>query len=235
MTEHRIRIIQPRLRDGDIAGNLAMTLKTIRASAGQADLLVFPETCISGFPRPDNVAQLAEPLDGPSATALREAARQAGVAVAIGLAEADQGRRFNAGLLIDADGQVLLHYRKTMLYDSDQGVFEAGERWPTCEWRGLRLGLLICFDIEFAAPARALGAQGVDLIVLMDGMMHPTATSIATPCPCVRWTTSATSPWPTAWALATATLSAEAASSPIPSARRWRASRAMPRACWTCA
>lgn len=173
MTEHRIRIIQPRLRDGDIAGNLAMTLKTIRASAGQADLLVFPETCISGFPRPDNVAQLAEPLDGPSATALREAARQAGVAVAIGLAEADQGRRFNAGLLIDADGQVLLHYRKTMLYDSDQGVFEAGERWPTCEWRGLRLGMLICFDIEFAAPARALGAQGVDLIVLMDGMMHP--------------------------------------------------------------
>ena len=114
MTEHRIRIIQPRLRDGDIAGNLAMTLKTIRASAGQADLLVFPETCISGFPRPDNVAQLAEPLDGPSATALREAARQAGVAVAIGLAEADQGRHFNAGLLIDADGQVLLHYRKTL-------------------------------------------------------------------------------------------------------------------------
>lgn len=33
--------------------------------------------------------------------------------------------------------------------------------------------MLICFDIEFAAPARALGAQGVDLIVLMDGMMHP--------------------------------------------------------------
>jgi len=101
MTEHHIRIIQPRLRDGDIAGNLAMALKTIRASAGQADLLVFPETCVSGFPRPDNVAQLAEPLDGPSATALREAARQAGVAVAIGLAEADQGRHFNAGLLID--------------------------------------------------------------------------------------------------------------------------------------
>ena len=141
MTEHRIRIIQPRLRDGDIAGNLAMTLKTIRASAGQADLLVFPETCISGFPRPDNVAQLAEPLDGPSATALREAARQAGVAVAIGLAEADQGRRFNAGLLIDADGQVLLHYRKTMLYDSDQGVFE--EYWPTIEFNPIaRVNLL---------------------------------------------------------------------------------------------
>ena len=44
MTEHRIRIIQPRLRDGDIAGNLAMTLKTIRALS-LIHILTLPTIC----------------------------------------------------------------------------------------------------------------------------------------------------------------------------------------------
>ena len=76
-------------------------------------------------------------------------------------------------MLVDTDGEVRLHYRKTCLYDSDRGVFEPGAAFPVCEWRGIQLGLLICFDIEFPAPARQLARQGADLILLLDGMMHP--------------------------------------------------------------
>ncbi|AUA56161.1 (R)-stereoselective amidase [Achromobacter spanius] len=173
MTAPRIRLIQPTLVDGDVAGNLAKLLRAIDAASGQTDLIVFPETSVSGFPTPDNVAELAEPMDGPSVTSLRQAARQARVSVAFGFAEVDGGRYFNTGVLIDEAGQVLLRYRKTMLYDSDQDVFEPGTDFPVCQWRGMTLGMLICFDIEFPAPARALGRQRVDLTVLLDGMMHP--------------------------------------------------------------
>lgn len=173
MTSARIRLIQPTLADGDIAGNLAKLRHIIQGASGQTDLIVFPETCVSGFPTPDNVAALAETMDGGSVTALRQAARQAGVSVAFGFAEAERGRYFNTGLLIDDDGQVLLRYRKTMLYESDQGVFEPGSDFPVCQWRGMTVGMLICFDIEFPAPARALSRQGVDLTLLLDGMMHP--------------------------------------------------------------
>jgi len=173
MNALRVRLIQPTLVDGDNHGNLAKALRAIAASAGQADLVVFPETHICGFPTPENIARLAEPTDGPSITAMRTAAQRAGVSVAIGFAERDKGRYYNAALLIDADGEVRLHYRKTCLYDSDRGVFEPGAAFPTCEWRGIRLGLLICFDIEFPGPARQLARQGADLIVLLDGMMHP--------------------------------------------------------------
>ena len=173
MTALRIRLVQPTLADGDIQGNLGKALLAIAASAGKVDLVVFPETHICGFPTPENIARLAERVDGPSIRAIRTAARCAGVGVAIGFAEDDGGRYFNTALLIDANGEIRLRYRKTCLYDSDHGVFEPGDTFPVCEWRGIRLGLLICFDIEFPGPARQLSRQGADLVVLLDGMMHP--------------------------------------------------------------
>ncbi|GLQ96294.1 carbon-nitrogen hydrolase family protein [Dyella mobilis] len=173
MNPLRLRLTQPTLRDGGIEENLAKVLHIIATSADVADLVVFPETCISGFPTPENVGRLAESLDGASISAVRHAARQAGVSVIIGFAEADQGRYFNAALLVDETGRICLHYRKTCLYESDDGVFEAGTRFPVCDWHGIRVGLLICFDIEFPAPACKLARQGADLIVLVDGMMHP--------------------------------------------------------------
>ncbi|HKT30352.1 carbon-nitrogen hydrolase family protein [Dyella sp.] len=173
MKAPRIRLIQPALVDGDVAGNLAKVLDMIAASAGKTDLMVFPETCISGFPTIDTVQKLAEPLDGSSISAVRIAARNAEVSVAIGFAEVGDGHYFNSVVLIDTDGSVLLHYRKSCLYDSDKGVFEAGTAFPVCTWHGIQVGLLICFDIEFPAPSYKLARHGAELIVLVDGLMHP--------------------------------------------------------------
>ncbi|KDB07506.1 Nitrilase/cyanide hydratase and apolipoprotein N-acyltransferase [Burkholderia sp. lig30] len=173
MNGPRIRLVQSELKDGDVAGNLAKALAIIAASRDETDLVVFSETYSCGFPTPDNVARLAEPLDGPSVTAVRDAAREAGVSVAFGFAEREGGRYFNTALLIDANGDVLLRYRKTYLYESDLGVFEAGGAFPVCAWRGMTVGLLICFDLEFPETARALAHAGAELIVILDGMMNP--------------------------------------------------------------
>ncbi|MDP9584192.1 UNVERIFIED_ORG: (R)-amidase [Burkholderia contaminans] len=173
MNGPRIRIVQSALRDGDVTGNLAKALAIIAAARGATDLVVFSETYSSGFPTPDDVARLAEPLDGPSVTAVRDAARDAAVAVAFGFPERDGSRFFNTALLIDANGDVLLRYRKTHLYESDLGVFEAGDAFPVCTWHGMQVGLLICFDLEFPETARALAHAGAELIVILDGMMNP--------------------------------------------------------------
>jgi (R)-amidase len=173
MSVLRVRLIQTTLVDGDIAENLDKVVNTIAASEGKTDLLVFPETCISGFPTATNVSELAEHIDGSSITAVRAAARDAGVSVAIGFAENENGQYFNTALLIDACGEIVLRYRKTCLYDSDQDVFNPGDSFPVCDWRGIRIGLLICFDIEFPVPAYKLACQEADLILLVDGMMHP--------------------------------------------------------------
>ena len=167
----RIRLHQASCRDGDLPFNTRRVLDAIATSAGRTDLLVFPETCLQGFPTPANIAQLAIPVQGEVIDSVRAATRASGVSVAIGFAEIDDGRFFNTAVLIDASGQILLRYRKIHLYRSDDGVFEPGEAYPVCTWQGIQVGLLICFDIEFPEAARELARKGVELIVLPDGNM----------------------------------------------------------------
>lgn len=167
----RIRLAQMECDDGLIEPNLSRVLDAIQAGAGHIDLLIMPETCLQGFPTSQNIGQLALQEDSATIRRVLKAARDAELSVAFGFAEVDGGRFFNTAILADKDGRVLLKYRKTHLYKSDDGVFEAGICYPVCQWQGWTVGLLICFDIEFPEAARALALQGAQLIVVPDGNM----------------------------------------------------------------
>lgn len=158
--------------DGDIAGNTARALQAIERCQPDTRLLVFPETYLTGFPTEDNVASLASPLDGPVLAPIREAVKRKGISVAIGFAEELDGRHYDTTVLLTPAG-VALAYRKTHLWASDQGVFSPGAELPSCLWEGLRVGMLICYDIEFPETARALAQQEVDLLIVTNGNMDP--------------------------------------------------------------
>lgn len=154
----KVELAQLAGRDQDTAYNLERALAAIAACAADTPLIVFPETHLMGFPTADTVAQIAEPVDGPTVSTVLAAARQRNIGVVIGMAENDNGRFYNTTLLITPEG-IALKYRKTHLWASDRGVFEAGDRYATCEWNGVRVGLLICYDIEFPSPP-SVGATG---------------------------------------------------------------------------
>lgn len=160
-------------RDGDTAYNLARALGVIETCASETQLLVLPETYLTGFPTKANVAQIAEPLDGPSLKAICQAAKKKGLSVAVGLAENDGGRFYNTTVLITPDHGIVLHYRKTHLWSGERDVFEPGDRMVTGLWNGLRVGLLICYDIEFPETARALGQLGVEVLIVTNGNFDP--------------------------------------------------------------
>ncbi|MBR8321355.1 MULTISPECIES: carbon-nitrogen hydrolase family protein [Burkholderia cepacia complex] len=171
----QVELAQLSLVDGDVAHNTRKVIDTIERVdvAGGTKLIVFPETTLSGFPTRENVAEVAETLDGPRLQAVRDAARRKGVAVAVGLAERDGGRFYNTTVLVDERGDIVLRYRKTHLWASDVGVFTPGDRFATCVWNGLTVGLLICYDIEFPETARAIGALDADLLIVTNGNMDP--------------------------------------------------------------
>lgn len=169
---HKIRLAQISCHDGDTTKNLSRILNSIKESSGLTDLLVFPETYLQGFLTKDNIQTKAETLAGESITLIKQAAKQAEISVVIGFGESFEGYFYNTALLINEHGKVELTYRKTHLFASDEGVFQAGKDYPICHWRGLRVGILICFDIEFPESARALAYQGVDLIIVPDGNMN---------------------------------------------------------------
>ena len=96
----KVELVQLTGRDGDTAHNLAAALEAIAACAADTDLVVFPETHLMGFPTAENIATVAEPLDGPTVQAVQRAARERDVAVAIGIAENDADTYYNTTLLI---------------------------------------------------------------------------------------------------------------------------------------
>jgi (R)-amidase len=168
----KVELAQLAGRDNDTAYNLERTLAAMAACAADTQLILFPEGHLMGFPSAESVPEVAEPLDGPSVSAVVAAARQHNIAVAIGMAENDNGRFYNTTLLITPEG-IALKYRKTHLWASDRGVYEAGDRYATCLWNGVRVGLLICYDIEFPETARALAQLGAELLIVTNGNMDP--------------------------------------------------------------
>ena len=168
----KIELVQLGGRDGDTAYNLERTLQAIATCAVDTDLLIFPETQLMGFASAQQLAEVAEPLNGPSVQAVLRAAREQNVAVVVGMAENDSGILYNTSLLITPQG-IALHYRKTHLWPSERGLFQPGDRYATALWKGVRVGLLICYDIELPESARALGQLGVELILVTNGNMDP--------------------------------------------------------------
>jgi len=169
----KVELAQIDIADGNLEGCLARTLQVIETAATDTDLLIFPESCLGGFPNKINRAQLAEPLNGAGLTAICHAAKTKGISVALGFTEVDNGDFFNSSVLIEPDQGIVLHYRKTHLWPGEVGIVDAGNHLVTTLWKGIRVGFLICYDIEFPETARALGQLDVELMLVTNGNFDP--------------------------------------------------------------
>ncbi|QOY73658.1 carbon-nitrogen hydrolase family protein [Pseudomonas sp. OST1909] len=167
-----IELLQLAGRDGDTAYNLGRTLEAIANCNADTDLLVFPETHLMGFVGGEQLASVAEPLKGPTLQAVQQAVRQRNVSVVIGLVERDAGVYYNTSVLITPEG-IALRYRKTHLWPSERADITPGDRFVTTLLNGVRVGLLICYDIELPETARALAQLGAELIIVTNGNMDP--------------------------------------------------------------
>lgn len=174
----RIAVFQGAPQPLDVAGNLQRLGQQAELAAQcGAQLLVCPEMFLSGY----NIGQaavqrLAETADGAAAEAVAQVCRAQGLAVVYGYPErGDQGALYNSAQLIDGQGRRLLNYRKTHLFgELDRAQFSAGsEPCPVVEMNGWKLGLLICYDIEFPENARQLALAGAELIVVPTANMTP--------------------------------------------------------------
>ncbi|MCR4539161.1 carbon-nitrogen hydrolase family protein [Pseudomonas sp. 18.1.10] len=168
----KIELMQLAGRDGDIAYNLRRALEAIATCGADTDLLVFPETHLMGFVAGEQLAEVAQPLDGPALRAIQQAARERDVSVVIGLVESDAGVHYNTSVLVTPEG-IAMRYRKTHLWPSERGDITPGDRFVTALWKGIRIGILICYDIELPETARALAQLGAELIIVTNGNMDP--------------------------------------------------------------
>lgn len=174
----RIAIFQCEPRPLVVDENLERLARAARdASASGVALVICPEMYLTGYNiGADAVGRLAEPVDGASARAVAEIAREHGIAVAYGYPERSAaGDIFNSVQLVSALGAPLANYRKTHLFgDLDAAMFCASDADSAIvDVDGWRVGMLICYDVEFPENARKLALRGVDLIVAPTANMVP--------------------------------------------------------------
>ena len=154
----------------DPAVNLGRVREAL-ADAGRrgADLAVFPEATQARFG--SDLRAIAEPLDGTFGSGLADAARSTGVALVAGVFEpAADGRVYNTAVAYDGAGTLVAAYRKIHLFDSlgeqESAMVAPGSVPVVTDLAGIRTGIMTCYDIRFPELARALTAQGAELIVI---------------------------------------------------------------------
>ncbi|WP_326564946.1 carbon-nitrogen hydrolase family protein [Amycolatopsis rhabdoformis] len=121
------------------------------------------------------VAERAEPADGPLAQELAALARHHGVALVYGYPEREGDAVYNSAQLLSAQGERLANYRKTHLFgDLDRDQFSAGtEPVVQADLDGLRVGLLICYDVEFPELVRVHALAGTQVLLVPTALMRP--------------------------------------------------------------
>lgn len=174
----RIALFQGAPGPLDVPGNLARLQHQAQlAAADGAQLLVCPEMYLTGYNIGLEAVQgLAEANDGASAMTVVDIAQAYRIAIVYGYPElADDGQIYNSVQLIDAHGRSQGNYRKTHLFgDLDRSMFSEGaDHFPVVELDGWKLGLLICYDIEFPENARRLALAGAELILVPTANMAP--------------------------------------------------------------
>lgn len=153
---------------GAVPANIAMVETAVAAAAADgAEIVVLPELVTTGyvFESAEEARGLAEPVDGPSLRALTTLAADLDLVVAGGFAElATDGAVYNSAVLIDRSG-VRAVYRKAHLWAQEQWWFTAGNHPPPVvdTDRG-RIGMLVCYDLEFPEWPRTAALAGADLL-----------------------------------------------------------------------
>jgi 5-aminopentanamidase len=159
--------MDPKLADP--AGNLSRIVDSMDTAArAGAKLVVFPEAAISGyvFHSLEEAIPVAETIPGPSTDAIAEACRRLKVHVAVGLLEKDGDRCYNASALIGPEG-LIGKYRKLHLpFLGVDRFVDRGDLAPKVYDTALgKIGLAICYDLDFPEYTRVLALLGAQLIV----------------------------------------------------------------------
>ena len=167
-----IALAQMNQRVGDLDGNAAAMLEW-RAKASDADLILFPELQLTGYPpedlvlKPEFVRRCHEATDR-----LVEASAGPGPAMLIGTIVAEGGSNYNAFILADGGqivGRTLKHELPNYGTFDEKRVFASGPLPEPIEWRGVKLGVPICEDIWQDRVCHHLAEAGADFLLVPNG------------------------------------------------------------------
>jgi formamidase len=138
------------------------------------DLVVFPEYALHGLSMDTNPAIMCR-IDGPEVAAFKAACAREHVWGCFSLMEQNPGGNpYNSGIIIDADGELRLYYRKMHPWTPVEPWEPGNLGIPVCDGpNGSKLALIICHDGMFPEMARECAYKGADIMLRTAGYTGP--------------------------------------------------------------
>jgi NAD+ synthase len=172
-TSFTLALAQLNTTVGDLAGNVARMQRYAEDAAREgADLVLYPEMCLTGYPPEDLIL----------IPAFREAAMEAAQALAnatcdlpcdllFGSVWVRDGHIYNASLLASKGVLTVVREKHDLpnygVFD-EKRVFDVGAEPSVVSWRGIQLGVLICEEVWDVNAAKALAAQGAEILLVQN-------------------------------------------------------------------
>lgn len=166
----KVAVIQTAPRRFSPDDNRRLALRKIEEAVDSgARLIALPECAISGYAidDPAEARRLAEPDDGPSVAAVAQICARSGVSVAFGLLERDGQRLYNSAVLVGPDGLVGKHRKSHIVRVAADAHVECGDAIEVFETAGMKLGMMICYEVRFPEIARVMALNGAQVVVVV--------------------------------------------------------------------
>lgn len=167
----KIALAQLNLTVGDIEANSQKIIRSLdQARQLNADLVVFPELCVTGYP-PEDLLFRQDFLARSDRAVQQILAHTLGITAIIGVPVQHQGQLYNAALAL-TDGHIVAQYHKQALPNygvfDEQRYFAAGQQTQLLNLKGVQIGLTVCEDIWREGIIAANRQAGAELIVTIN-------------------------------------------------------------------
>jgi predicted amidohydrolase len=185
LRSYKVAMVQMEVEAGKLEANLDRARARIETAAQQgAQIALLPEVMDLGWTDPSARELAFEIPDGKTCKALRDAAKQNNIYVCAGIVEKDGDKRYNAAVIIDPSGEVILKHRKLNELDIAHDVYAQGDGLNVVHTPLGTMGLYICADATASGNAlsEALGYMGADIILSPSAWaVPPDFDNVATP------------------------------------------------------
>ena len=163
-----LALVQMYVEPGAKSRNLDHACELIsRAASSGAEIILLPEALTTGWTDPSAASAADAIPNGESCRILSDAAQSHGVHLCAGIIERQNQNLFNAAVVIDPEGNVILRHRKIYELEIAHGMYALGDGLSVAETRFGRIGVMVCAD-GFApgqCVARSLALMGADIIL----------------------------------------------------------------------
>lgn len=143
-------------------------VENLLQQAGPLDLALLPEACLTGYVSPSgnfDLSPQAEPIDGPTASALTIIAQKFHTTLVGPIIERSGDKIYNSSIVISPTGARIAHYRKRHPWLPERWATAGTLPYPYFEVAGHRCLLAICYDIHFLEEEIPQFLEGADLLL----------------------------------------------------------------------